>query len=84
MDVFTRFVQENVDQVQTSKSERVVILPKELEKSFEHYCRKRNLSFNEAVVKLIEAACKSDQKKKPDHQAEEKEPDATLFMNDAF
>ena len=84
MDVFTRFVQENVDQVQTSKSERVVILPKELEKSFEHYCRKRNLSFNEAVVKLLEAACKSDQKEKPDHRMEDKEPNPALFMNDAF
>jgi hypothetical protein len=84
MDVFQRFVQQNVDQVQTAKSERVVILPRELERSFEHYCRKRNLSFNEALVKLMEEACKSEQKGKKDQKKDEQEPDAALFMNDAL
>ncbi|MBA4603771.1 hypothetical protein [Thermoactinomyces mirandus] len=62
MDAFTRFVRENVDRPQSVKAERVLVLPKELEKEFEYYCRKRNLSFNEAVVMLLEKAVQDGRK----------------------
>ncbi|MGA8943527.1 MAG: hypothetical protein WB502_12570 [Thermoactinomyces sp.] len=62
MDVFTRFVQENVDRPQETKTERVLVLPKELEKEFGDYCCKRNLSFNEAVIMLMEEAVQTGKK----------------------
>lgn len=84
MDAFTRFVQKNVDRPQDVKAERVLVLPKELEKEFAHYCRKWNLSFNEAVIMLMEEAVKSGQKIKSDRKSEEERPNAARFMNDAL
>lgn len=63
MDAFTRFVQANVDRPQDVKVERVLVLPKELEKEFEHYCRKQNLSFNEAVIMMLEEVVNSTKDK---------------------
>jgi len=83
MDWFTKFVQENVDQTESSKTEHILLLPREVSKAFEHYCRKRNLSFNEAIVKLIQEALERD--KKPQQKQEEKQsPNPRLFMNDAY
>ncbi|MFC7443227.1 hypothetical protein [Laceyella putida] len=83
MDLFLKFVEENVDRPQGSKVERVVLLPKEMDKEFAHYCRKRNLSFNEAIIQLMAEALKNE--KRPGGPAtEENGPNANLFMNDAL
>ncbi len=81
MDAFSRFVRENVDCPQEVKSERVLVLPKELEKEFEHFCRKRNLSFNEAVITLLEEAVKNGLKIRNDRKSEEGRPNVDTFMN---
>jgi hypothetical protein len=83
MNLFQKFVQENVDQSQTSKSERILLLPRELEKAFEHYCRKRNISFNEGIIGLIEDAL--DLEKKPQQPEEENtRSNSKMFMYDAL
>lgn len=83
MDLFLKFVEENVDRAQESKAERLILLSKEMDKEFAHYCRKRNLSFNEGVIQLIEEALKNE--KRPKRQADEdKGPDPSMFMSDAF
>lgn len=83
MDLFQKFVQENVDGPERSKSERILLLPRPLEKEFEHYCRKRNLSFNEGLIMLIETAL--SQEKKPKQTEEEAaQPNPQMFMNDAL
>jgi hypothetical protein len=84
LDLFTRFVQENIDQTETSKEEILLVLPKELVRAFEHYCRKRNLRFSDAIVQLMEEAL-ANEKKPTRRDPEEKEgPDARLFMKDAL
>lgn len=84
MDAFTRFVQENVDRPQDVKTERVLVLPKELEKEFAHYCRKWNLGFNEAVIMLLEEAVKSGKKIRSDRKSEEERLNPAGFMNDTL
>lgn len=83
MDWFTKFVQENVEQTESSKTEHVILLPKEVSKAFQHYCRKRNITFNEAINQLVQEAIKRDQKK-PIEPEKENDPNPRLFMNDAY
>lgn len=61
MDWFTKFVQENVDQVQSFKTEHVILLPREVSQAFQLYCQKRNMTFNEAINELVLEALKRDQ-----------------------
>jgi hypothetical protein len=83
MDLFQKFVQENVDRPERSKSERILLLPRQLEKEFEHFCRKRNLSFNEGLILLIETAL-SQEKKPKQAEKETVQPNPQMFMNDAL
>ncbi|KPC69392.1 hypothetical protein ADL26_19085 [Thermoactinomyces vulgaris] len=83
MDLFMKFVEENVDRTQDSKVERMILLKKELDKEFAHYCRKRNLSFNEGIIQLMEQALQHE-KQHSNQTAQEKEPSPARFMDDAL
>ncbi|WP_124726601.1 hypothetical protein [Staphylospora marina] len=83
MNIFEKFVAENVDGGQRSKREHVVLLPGELSQAFEHWCRKRNLSFSQGVAELIREALEKEKKRDKDKK-EPALPDASKFMRDAF
>jgi hypothetical protein len=83
MSDMDRFVQTKMDLTKTPLTERNVVIPVHISMEFEHYCRKRNLSFNQAMVSLIEEALMKENKPKK-IEMERQEPNASLFMGDTW
>lgn len=82
MNLFEKFVRENVDQPASLSTEHIIKIPAELSKAFEHVCRKRNQSFNEAVHSLIKEAVDKDQKPQKTPSESPADPDPVKFMGD--
>jgi hypothetical protein len=83
LNAFEKFVAENVDGLEKSKREHVILLPRELSNAFEHWCRKRNLGFSQGVAVLIQDALENE-KKRIREEEEKPRPNPNMFMQDAF